>query len=86
MLIGFAKDLVYVSPRWFVDALRITNFVERVGLDLRELVFHVIWVHRPDLISCRRAQDLDDLDELVDSRLAREQRLAQHELRHDAPG
>lgn len=58
--------------------------VERVGLDLGELVFHVVGVHRLDLLSGRRAQDLDDLDELVDAALAREEGLAQHQLGHHA--
>lgn len=56
---------------------------ERMRLDLRELVLHVIGVHGADLVSCRSAQYLDDLDKLIDTRLAREQWLAKHELCHD---
>ena len=57
-----------------------------MGLDLRELVFHVVRVHGLDLLPRRSAQDLDDLDELVNAALAREERLAEHKLRHDTPG
>lgn len=57
---------------------------ERVRLDLRELVLHVVGIHGPDLIPGRCSQNLDDLDKLVDARLAGEERLAQHELGHDA--
>jgi hypothetical protein len=60
--------------------------VEWVGFNLRKLVFHVVGIHGSDLVSGRRAEDLDDLDELVDARLSGEQRLAQHELGHDAAG
>lgn len=34
---------------------------ERVGLDLRELVLHVVRVHGPDLVTGRCAEYLDDL-------------------------
>lgn len=59
---------------------------ERVWLDLRELVLHVVRVHRLDLLARRRAEHLDDLDELVDARLSREEGLAQHQLGHHTPG
>ena len=62
------------------------DLVERVGLDLRELVLHVVRVHSTNLLARRRSQDLDDLDELVNARLAREERLAKHELSHDTTG
>ena len=80
-------------------------------LDLRELVLHVVRVHRLDLLTRGGTEHLDDLDELVDSakagmkcdpsdlpqipagkpqargengpRLSREQRLTEHQLRHD---
>lgn len=52
-------------------------------LDLRELVLHVIRIHGTDLVPRRSSQDLDDLDQLINARLAGEQRLTQHELRHD---
>lgn len=58
-----------------IDGIAISlaeDLVERVWLDLRELVFHVVWVHRANLISRRRAEHLDDLHELVDARFARE--------------
>ena len=60
------------------------HFDQRVRLDLREAVLHVIGVHRLDLLPRRRAQHLDDLDQLVDARLAREKRLPEHELCHHA--
>jgi hypothetical protein len=44
--------------------------IEGMGLDLGELVFHVIRIHRPDLLPGRGSQDLDDLDQLVDARFA----------------
>jgi hypothetical protein len=58
--------------------------IEWMGLDLRELVFHVIGVHRPDLIPSRRSQDFDDFHQLIDAGFAWEERLAQHKLSHDA--
>lgn len=57
--------------------------VEGVRLDLRELVFHVVGVHGANLVASRSSQDLDDLDQLVNTRLTREQGLAEHELSHD---
>lgn len=41
----------------------------RIGahLDLRELVLHVIRVHRLDLFASRGTENLDDFDELIDS-------------------
>ena len=52
-------------------------------LDLRELVLHVVRVHSLDLLARRRTEHLDNLNELVNSALAGEQGLAQHQLRHD---
>lgn len=63
-----------------------TNLVERMRLDLRELVFHVVGVHGANLIPCGRTENLDDLDKLVDTRLAGEQRLSEHELCHYTTG
>jgi len=45
-----------------------------------------VGVHRLDLLARRRAEHLDDLDELVDPALTGEERLAEHELGHDAAG
>jgi len=56
-----------------------------VRLDLWEFVLHVVGIHGLDLLSRRGAEDFDDLDELVDTALAGEQRLAKHQLSHDAP-
>lgn len=60
------------------------DLVERMGLDLWELVLHVVRVHGPNLITGWRSQDLDNFHQLVDARLSREQRLAKHQLGHDA--
>ena len=56
------------------------------GLDLGEGKLSVVGVHGEDLLACRRAQDLDDLHQLIDGRLAREEGLPEHELGHDTPG
>ena len=58
--------------------------VEGVGLNLWELVLHVVGVHRLDLFSSWRSKDLDYLNQLVNSALSWEQRLTQHQLCHDA--
>ncbi len=55
-------------------------------LDLRELVLHVVRVHRLDLLARGRSEHLDDLYELVDPALSWEERLPEHELRHHASG
>ena len=57
-----------------------------MGLDLGELVLHVVRVHRLDLLARRRPKDLDDLDQLVDTTLSWEERLPEHQLRHNASG
>lgn len=49
-------------------------------------MLHVVWVHRLDLLARWRAEDLDDLNELVDPGLARKERLTKHELGHDTAG
>ncbi len=64
----------------------VTNFVERVRLDLGELVLHVVWVHGADLLAGGGPQHLDDLHKLINARLSREQRLTKHQLSHDAAG
>jgi len=61
----------------------ISHLVEGVGLDLGEFVLHVVGVHRANLVASRCAEYFDDLHELVDTRLAREERLSKHELGHD---
>lgn len=60
------------------------DLVEGVRLDLRELVLHVVGVHGANLLPSRRAENLDDLDQLVNTRFTWEQRLTKHELGHDA--
>jgi len=63
-----------------------TNLDEWVGLNLRKLVFHVVGIHRLDLLPCGRSQNLDNFHQLVDATLSREQGLAEHQLGHDTPG
>jgi hypothetical protein len=58
------------------------DFIEGMRLNLRELVLHIVGVHCSNLFPSRCTQNFDDLDELVDTRLAREKRLAKHELGH----
>ncbi len=55
-----------------------TNLDEWVGLNLRKLVFHVVGIHRLDLLPRRRPQNLDNFHQLVDATLTREQGLAEH--------
>lgn len=55
-------------------------------LDLRELELGVVRVHLPDLLPGRRAQHLYDLHQLVHAGIAREDGLAQQQLRQDAAG
>ena len=62
-----------------------TNLDEWMRLNLRKLVFHVVGVHRLDLLPRRRSQNLDNFHELVDAALTREQRLAEHQLGHNTP-
>jgi len=55
-------------------------------LNLRELEFRVVWIHFAYLFSCRCAQDLDDLDELIHTGIAREDGLAQQQFGQNATG
>lgn len=55
-------------------------------LDLRKLELRVVRIHLPDLFSGRGAQNLDDLDQLIHARIAREYRLAQQQLGQNAAG
>lgn len=43
------------------------DLVEGVRLDLRELMFHVVGVHRTDLFPSRCSQHLDNLHKLVNA-------------------
>lgn len=63
-----------------------TDLVEWMGFDLRELVFHVVGVHRLDLFSGWCAENLDDFHQLIDATLAGEEWLPQHQLRHHTTG
>jgi hypothetical protein len=60
-----------------------TYFRERMGFDLWEFMLHIIRVHGLDLLPRRCSQNLDNLHQLVDAALAREQGLTQHQLSHD---
>jgi len=60
------------------------HLVERMWLDLREFVLHVVWVHRTDLVSRGRTQNLDDFYQLIDTGFTREQRLTKHQFSHNA--
>mmetsp|Transcript_53408 Transcript_53408/g.126317 ORF Transcript_53408/g.126317 Transcript_53408/m.126317 type:complete len:291 (+) Transcript_53408:241-1113(+) len=55
-----------------------------VCLDLGELELGIVLVHRLDFLARGRADDLDDLDKLVDVALAGEEGLSEHELAEDA--
>lgn len=61
-----------------------SDLIERMRLDLRELVLHIVGVHGADLIACRSAQHFDDLHQLVDTGFTREERLTEHQLSHHA--
>ena len=55
-----------------------------MGFDLRELVLHVVGVHGSNLLASRGTKNLDNLDELVNARFTREERLSEHQFRHHA--
>lgn len=59
------------------------NSVPRERLDLRESVLFVFWVHSKNLVSLRSSEDLDNLDELVNSTFSWEYRLSKHEFSDD---
>ena len=63
---------------------RAEDLVPRMRLDLRELEFGVVLVHRLDFLPGRGSEDLDDFDQLVDAALAREERRSDEQLRDDA--
>lgn len=62
------------------------HLIEWMRLNLREFVFHVVRVHRLDLLSRWRSQNLDDFDQLINSAFTREEGLAEHEFRHHTTG
>lgn len=63
---------------------RYAYLAERMRLDLREFVLHVVRIHRTDLVTRRRSQNFDDLDQLVNARFSWEKWLPKHQLSHDA--
>lgn len=80
------QNFIYQVNRWVHIALsRVEYFLPLVCFDCRELELRVIRVHGVNLISTWRAQHLDDFYKLVDTRIAREQRLSEEELRDNAP-
>lgn len=56
------------------------HFFPRQGSDLWESIFFVVWVHGKDVLSWRSSQNFDDFNQLVDSRVTRENRLSKHEF------
>ena len=61
---------IFEQPGDQVDGIRVRlaeNLVERVRLDLGELVLHIIRVHSSNLFAGRSPQDLDDLDKLINA-------------------
>lgn len=50
---------------------QVVYLVEWVGLNLRELVFHIVRIHRLDLLPGGRTKNFDDLDQLIDAAFAR---------------
>ena len=81
----FAEHLDMIS-RWLRTHTLETYFIEWMWLDLRELMFHIVRVHCPNLIPGWSSKHFDDLYQLIDTRFAREKWLPKHQLRHDAPG
>ena len=75
-----------MSAEAFCKSANAAYLVEGMGLDLREFVLHVIRIHRPDLISSRRPQNLDDFHQLIDTGFTGEKWLAEHKFRHNASG
>ena len=71
--------VIHENLRDHVDRVRrgsrSEDLVPGVRLDLREFEFGVVRVHAVDLLACGRPQHLDDFNQLVNSRFAREQRL-----------
>lgn len=82
------KTLVTLSDRVPIAPMMkdMDYLVERVRLDLGELMLHVVGVHGANLFPRWCSQNLDDFHQLIDSGLAGEERLPQHELRHNASG
>ena len=60
------------------------HYLPRMSLDLRELELRVVRIHLLDLFSGGRAQNFDDLNQLIDARVTREDRLPEHQFRENA--
>jgi len=58
-----------------LNNLHADYLVPWVSFNLRELELRVVWVHALDLFPCWSTQNLDNLNELVNSTLSRKQRL-----------
>jgi hypothetical protein len=48
--------------------------IKWMGFNLREFMFHVIWIHCSYLFLGGCSEDFDDFDKLVDARFTREER------------
>jgi len=59
------------------------NLVERMRLDLRKFVLHIVGIHGTNLVTSWGSQDFNDFDQLIDTRLSWEQRLPKHQLCHN---
>ena len=55
-----------------VNAGPLTDFIERMWFDLRELVLHIVGIHGSDLVPGGRAEYFDDLYKLINARFSRE--------------
>jgi hypothetical protein len=84
LLRGVAQQAGYEVDHVGIHAVRAEHLVPRACLDLRELELHVRAIHLLDLRPRRRAENFDNLDELVDAALSGEERLSEEELRADA--
>lgn len=60
---------------------KFTHLLPRMAFDLREFEFCVVGIHLFDLIPRRCAQHFDDLYQLIDARIARENWLTEKQLR-----
>lgn len=77
----FQKSGDELQSLWWCP--RTEDLAEGVRFDLRELVLHIVGVHRLDLLPRWCSQNFDDLNQLIDSALAGEEGLTQHQLGHN---
>ena len=60
------------------------DFAPWMRLDHGEFELGVVWIHLPNLVTGRRPEHFDDLDELVNARIARENWLSEEQLGQNA--